>query len=1042
MITFRRKRLAFSRAVALLLIFLIAFPVSSSFIPVRTAQASDWAGWDAINKIYYDAAQDDANSCLAKAAGELDTYLTQMSGRSWTVVTNAPPAPPAVYLAVNASMLVGHGDEAFRLVVDSNGVTITGKTAFAARDGAYRLLDRLGVKWLRKGDIWTVVPTTLVDLGVLDVFEEPDFIGREVEFGPNPVYDWPGSQLWKVRNLGGSSSVFRISHSYNMFLPAEDYADYPNLYLVDITTLSADINDSVTTIPVASVADFPVISSDTPVPLLRIGNETISYTARPDGQFTGCTRGYGGTTPASHSIGTTVYQQPAEGSTTEWQLKPDNADVISHALTFADAAAVNPQMFSFYSGEDIPNKVVPISPNDGSEWGTYSNKTTQELTDLIYGLTDIVAVALHDDYPDTYFGVYNYSQYSEVPTNNFTYDNVYAEIATAYDYTNLTDLERIAGLKARGATVGIREYYDIVQWYYDLPPSDSGLKKLNDLKSFADAGASVYRAEGCESWGSWGFIFWIACKLCWDSNQSIDDLLDEYCDSAFGAASEPMKRIYNRWLSGQHISDNSLAAAVADLTEAETLANGDEKILDRIRSEEYYIEYEWKYRTIDDLDIDELADLYSWVTKLRDLYILSYYYIEVDVFHDRLRDNFGMTEGQITTWMANNADYSLPTNEEAVTWLTEMQNEFAGIDPINAEYIDPYNFTVTALDNTDYEAFAPAEGNGLEVLVYANTNDIVHCELLPYSPYDDSTFNWYDPDGGLIDTAFVPKSRQWLPVNFTASAGTGLYKITGSRGINVLSHPAGILAGTLFSCDTYFYVPSGTPSVLLEFETGMGSCTLYDPNGEVADTLTGPTVGYQIMGVNNPDAGVWHLHYNPGVTATTGFRLLGVPGLVWHDPAYLLVEDTASPIPQPPVLNSIGNKTAYVNSLSQFTVSATDPNLDSLTYSASNLPPWATFNTTTRTFSGTPGQVENYYNVYFEVSDGALTDGEYITITVNLPGGSPDINRDGIVNALDVIRVIQHWGESGSNSWIFQDTNSDGKIDVLDIIVIGQHWTQ
>ena len=55
-----------------------------------------------------------------------------------------------------------------------------------------------------------------------------------------------------------------------------------------------------------------------------------------------------------------------------------------------------------------------------------------------------------------------------------------------------------------------------------------------------------------------------------------------------------------------------------------------------------------------------------------------------------------------------------------------------------------------------------------------------------------------------------------------------------------------------------------------------------------------------------------------------------------------------------------------------------------LIYSASNLPPGASFDPQTRTFSWTPGydQAGIYPNVHFEVSDGEFTDSEDITITV------------------------------------------------------------
>jgi hypothetical protein len=67
-----------------------------------------------------------------------------------------------------------------------------------------------------------------------------------------------------------------------------------------------------------------------------------------------------------------------------------------------------------------------------------------------------------------------------------------------------------------------------------------------------------------------------------------------------------------------------------------------------------------------------------------------------------------------------------------------------------------------------------------------------------------------------------------------------------------------------------------------------------------------------------------------------------------------------------------------------FSLSASDPDGDFLVYTASNLPPGATFDSQTGRFSWTPGYDQaGIYNVHFEVSDGSLTDAEDITITVN-----------------------------------------------------------
>jgi hypothetical protein len=85
-----------------------------------------------------------------------------------------------------------------------------------------------------------------------------------------------------------------------------------------------------------------------------------------------------------------------------------------------------------------------------------------------------------------------------------------------------------------------------------------------------------------------------------------------------------------------------------------------------------------------------------------------------------------------------------------------------------------------------------------------------------------------------------------------------------------------------------------------------------------------------------------------------------------------------------PELNSIGDKSGVEGELIEFTVGATDPNSDSLTYSASNLPTGAIFNPSTRVFQWTlaGGEAGTYSNVHFEVSDGQYVDSEDITITV------------------------------------------------------------
>ncbi len=96
-----------------------------------------------------------------------------------------------------------------------------------------------------------------------------------------------------------------------------------------------------------------------------------------------------------------------------------------------------------------------------------------------------------------------------------------------------------------------------------------------------------------------------------------------------------------------------------------------------------------------------------------------------------------------------------------------------------------------------------------------------------------------------------------------------------------------------------------------------------------------------------------------------------------------------------PVLASIGNKSVTEGETLEFTVSATDPEDDPLTYSARNLPVGASFESTTQVFSWTPDedQIGAHYGIRFTVRDDHYRyDYERISMIVraapeNPPGG-------------------------------------------------------
>lgn len=101
---------------------------------------------------------------------------------------------------------------------------------------------------------------------------------------------------------------------------------------------------------------------------------------------------------------------------------------------------------------------------------------------------------------------------------------------------------------------------------------------------------------------------------------------------------------------------------------------------------------------------------------------------------------------------------------------------------------------------------------------------------------------------------------------------------------------------------------------------------------------------------------------------------------------------------RPPVLSPIGAKSVNEGQALSFTASASDPDGNALTFSSSSLPLGATF-TPAGVFSWTPSFTQGgNYSVGIQVSDGALTASEVITITVGNVNRPPVLSPNPIGN--------------------------------------------
>lgn len=92
-------------------------------------------------------------------------------------------------------------------------------------------------------------------------------------------------------------------------------------------------------------------------------------------------------------------------------------------------------------------------------------------------------------------------------------------------------------------------------------------------------------------------------------------------------------------------------------------------------------------------------------------------------------------------------------------------------------------------------------------------------------------------------------------------------------------------------------------------------------------------------------------------------------------PAFSIQVSAAPQTNLPPVISGIPGSSIVTGQAYSFLPSASDPNGDAITFSISNKPAWATFNTSTGRLNGTPApaDVGSYTGIVIRVSDGFTT---------------------------------------------------------------------
>ena len=228
---------------------------------------------------------------------------------------------------------------------------------------------------------------------------------------------------------------------------------------------------------------------------------------------------------------------------------------------------------------------ISLDPSDGGGWPETS--TLGSVSDQVVTLANYVASGLREVVPGKKVGIYAYSEHAPAPSITVDPD-VVVSVATALITGGQPFEVLMTKWKAKGATLGVRDYLGVWTWHHDLPgkaKAASPDKVAKTIREFYDLGARYYTAETSYCAGPNGLGHFVAARCLWDLSEieRIGDIREEFIEKSFGPASEPMKRFYNL-IDGRNnplLSEHLLGGMYGALSEAYALST-DAAVLSRI----------------------------------------------------------------------------------------------------------------------------------------------------------------------------------------------------------------------------------------------------------------------------------------------------------------------------------------------------------------------------------------------------------------------------------------------------------------------------
>jgi hypothetical protein len=539
---------------------------------------------------------------------------------------------------------------------------------------------------------------------------------------------------------------------------------------------------------------------------------------------------------------------------------------------------------------------ISMDPSDGGGWcECEACRAMGSVSDRALTLANEVAVAINDlGLGEKYVGMYAYNEHSPPPSIQ-AHPNVVISVATAFIRGGYSIEELVSGWQSQGAVLGIRDYHDVFAWSHDLPRSARGgnIEYLTRMIPwFYEHGSRFMNSENMDSWGANGLGYWLTPQLLWDvgNTDRVDMLIEDFLDSAFGAAKEPMRSFY-KLINRDHKSVRSHQDVVArmyrDLEQARALTS-DPQVrarLDDLVLYTRYLELYGEYRQADGKARQEgFARVWRHAYRMRDRMMLSTVAL---CDRDRFRDRAVQVPEDANSWKS-----SEPFGADEISDILQSgiaANQPTVLDFEAEKYSDDLvpatelNLTSAAAGSYDergrgrQQVYTWLPENHRQVELQVTGGLIKH-----YRDRGNVKFSLYSPKEATLDAVdhndSVPPDGEPRRIVLT-SPYSGLHRLEWNDGSDMtrVVLPKGLpltIRSTLEEpmrlggrWDLYFYVPRGTTIVGGYTDSTLGNL-LDGDNKVVFDFGTMNAAGYFSVPVpERQDGKLWKFSNSRGSRA-------------------------------------------------------------------------------------------------------------------------------------------------------------------------------